>query len=61
MSNCVMYEKEYLQTVNDFYKFWKQHIYDYPKHFLNYLADGELKKRLSFNLHDSTFYLLEPD
>ena len=56
-----MYEKEYLQTVNDFYKFWKLHIYDYPKHFLNYLADGELKKRLSFNLHDSTFYLLEPD
>lgn len=58
MCNCQFYEVEYLQTVNAFYTFWKEHKYDFPKDFLHYLSEGTLRNRLSLNPHDSTWYLL---
>lgn len=58
MESYQFYESEYVTTVNLFYKFWKQHVYDYPKHFLNYLSPSPMRDRLSFNLHDKTWYLL---
>jgi hypothetical protein len=58
MENCQFYESEYLNVVNRFYTFWKQHIYDYPKHFLNYLEASPMRDRLSFNPHDKQWYLL---
>ena len=59
IKNAIL-EAEYLNVVNAFYSFWKVHIYDYPKHFKNYLSDGEMKKRLSFNIQSRSWYLLEP-
>jgi hypothetical protein len=60
MNKIAILEAEYLETVNAFYAFWKSHIYDYHKHFKHYLTDGELKKRLSFNLSERKWYLIEP-
>ncbi len=58
MENCQFYESEYLNVVNSFYTFWKEHIYDYPKHFKTYLTASPMRDRLSFNPHDKTWYLL---
>jgi hypothetical protein len=59
MEKIAILEQEYINTVNCFYVFWKRHIYDYPKHFKEYLSDGELKNRLSFNMLSRKWYLLE--
>lgn len=59
MDKTTQLETEYLDCVNQFYKFWKRNIYDWPKHFLNYLSDTPLKKRLSFNPQERIWYLLD--
>jgi hypothetical protein len=61
MPEKIITEDDYLDVINKFYVFWKQHIYDYPKHFKYYLSEGTLRNRLSFNIHDSTWYLLVQD
>jgi len=48
-------EQEYLMCVNAFYRFYKQHRYDYPDNFLVYLDNTPLKARLSFNSHLKEF------
>jgi hypothetical protein len=58
MENCQFYESEYVNVVNVFYTFWKQHIYDYPDNFFEYLSPSPMRDRLSFNWSDKKWYLL---
>jgi hypothetical protein len=58
MASVQELEKEYIDVVNIFYVFWKQHIYDYPKGFKTYLNDTPMRARLSFNIQDCKWYLI---
>jgi len=58
MQENIITEEDYLDVINKFYVFWKDHIYDYPKYFKQYLSEGSLRDRLSYNILDSQWYLL---
>jgi hypothetical protein len=51
--------EQYLQGINAFWQFYKEHAHNYPLQFKNYIAETSLRYRLSYNPHDDKWYLLK--
>jgi hypothetical protein len=50
---------EYLECINSFWAFYKEHAHTYPERFKEYIGESKLKPRLSHNPHDDKWYLIK--
>lgn len=51
--------KEFLIAVNAFWLFYKQHQFNYPKQFKNYLSASKWFNQLHYNEMQSTWILID--